>query len=141
MCSASQNLTSVLAGDSGKVLTSTANFSGYIVNGASNFGQVAPSWLAMFVQRVTFAAMKTRIIRIGNSQGIVLSKSLLQQYNFSNEVEIEAQAGGVFLRPVAQTARQGWDARFRAATLAGEEPEEALLEFSNDFDEIEWEWK
>ena len=85
--------------------------------------------------------MKTRIIRIGNFQGIVLSKSLLQQYNFSNEVEIEAQAGGVFLRPVTQTARQDWEARFRAATEAGEESEKALLEFSNDFDETEWEWK
>ncbi len=32
--------------------------------------------------------MKTKIIKIGNSQGILLSKQLLSQYNFQNEVEV-----------------------------------------------------
>jgi len=52
------------------------------------------------------ALLKTRIVRIGNSQGIRIPKLLMQQLGFSEEVELEAQNGQLVIRPV-HAVRQG----------------------------------
>lgn len=85
--------------------------------------------------------MKTRLIKIGNSQGIMLTKTLLRQYEFGTEVEIEAKEEGLLLKPIQRKARQGWAEQFAQATVADDAPEEALLEgFANEFDKTEWQW-
>lgn len=84
--------------------------------------------------------MQTRIIRVGNSQGIVLPKKLLQQYHLSGEVDLRATPDGLLITPVLRPARQDWDARFAAATAAGEEPEKEMLEGFADASEDEWTW-
>lgn len=86
--------------------------------------------------------MHTRIIRVGNSQGIVLPKKLLQQYRLSGEVELHPTPEGLLITPVASPARQGWEAQMQAAQATGQEPEGELLEgFSDDyFEETEWQW-
>ena len=85
--------------------------------------------------------MHTRLIRIGNSQGIVLPKKLLQQYRLSGEVELHPTPEGLLITPVASLARQGWEAQMQAAVAAGPESEGELLEgFSDPFEETEWQW-
>ncbi|UYZ63461.1 AbrB/MazE/SpoVT family DNA-binding domain-containing protein [Hymenobacter weizhouensis] len=44
--------------------------------------------------------MQTRIIRVGNSQGIVLPKKLLQ-YRFSGAVDLRATPEGLLIVPAA----------------------------------------
>lgn len=87
--------------------------------------------------------MHTRLIRVGNSQGIVLPKKLLQQYHLSGEVELHPTPEGLLIKPVARPARQGWEAQMQAAALAaGQAPEGELLEGFSDaaFEETEWQW-
>ena len=85
--------------------------------------------------------MRTKIVRIGNSQGIILNKSLLQQYGLKEEVEIHPQENGLLITPLAEAPRQGWDQQFKDAIAAGHLPESAMLEgFSNHFEEDEWQW-
>jgi antitoxin MazE len=86
--------------------------------------------------------MQTRLIRVGNSQGIVLPKKLLQQYRLSGEVDLRPTAEGLLITPIERPARQGWDAQMQAAISAGQEPEGELLEgFMDDtFEEGEWQW-
>ena len=79
------------------------------------------------------ALLKTRIIRIGNSQGIRIPKVLMQQLCFTDEVELEAQDGQLVVRPV-RTARQGWEAQFQQMAAAGDDH---LLD--GDFPLTEWE--
>ncbi len=43
--------------------------------------------------------MRTRIIKIGNSQGIRIPKPLLEQSRLGEEVEIEAQRGRIVIQP------------------------------------------
>lgn len=84
-------------------------------------------------------ALKTRIIRIGNSQGIRIPKVLLQQLSFTDEVELEAQNDQLIVRPV-RTPRQGWDATFQQMAAAGED---RLLDNElapTAFDQDEWTW-
>ena len=86
--------------------------------------------------------MNTRLIRVGNSQGIVLPKKLLQQYHLTGEVDLQPTPEGLLIKPVVKTRRQGWDERFQHALAQGQAPEGELLEgFSDEaFEETEWQW-
>ncbi len=57
--------------------------------------------------------MKTRLKKIGNSKGITLSKSLLEQYQFEDEVEVIAQENGLLIIPVKVKPREQWDEQFK----------------------------
>ncbi|MEZ4863568.1 MAG: AbrB/MazE/SpoVT family DNA-binding domain-containing protein [Caldilineaceae bacterium] len=78
------------------------------------------------------ASLKTRIIRIGNSQGIRIPKVLMQQLGFVDEVELEAQDGQLVVRPL-QTARQGWAEQFLQMAAGGDDQ---LL--NEDFPLTDW---
>jgi antitoxin MazE len=86
--------------------------------------------------------MNTRLIRVGNSQGIVLPKKLLQQYHLTGEVDLQPTPEGLLIKPVVKTRRQGWDERFQQAIAQGQAPEGELLEgFADEaFEETEWQW-
>jgi antitoxin MazE len=89
------------------------------------------------------ATVRTRIVRIGNSQGVRIPKVLLDQVGLGGEVELEAQDRQLVVRPVlpAGRARAGWDEQFRAMGDHGEDllPEGDGLGLSR-FDALDWEW-
>ncbi len=84
--------------------------------------------------------LRSRIIKIGNSQGIRIPKLLLEQANLGQEVEIELQEDQIIVRSPRQ-ARHGWDEQFRAMAKLGDD---TLLDqqtpSSTTWDEEEWEW-
>lgn len=87
-------------------------------------------------------AVRTRIIRIGNSQGIIIPRLLLEQVHLAKdeEVELELQPDQIVVRPTYE-ARQGWDAAFKA--MADREDDEMLdgdVSSTTDWDEEEWVW-
>jgi antitoxin MazE len=53
--------------------------------------------------------MTIKLIQIGNSKGIRLSKSLINQYEFSEEVELVPEKNGILIAPKKQKPRAGWD--------------------------------
>lgn len=84
--------------------------------------------------------MKTRIIRIGNSQGVRIPKLYLQQTGLSEEVELEIQDSVIVIRS-AERPRQGWAEAFLA--MAEHRDDELLDEKSlnqSSWDEAEWQW-
>jgi len=84
--------------------------------------------------------VRTRIVKIGNSQGIRIPKLLLDQTRLAGEVELEPQGGQLVVRP-AHPARHGWDTAFRAmAERADDELLDADLLPPSSWDEEEWEW-
>jgi antitoxin MazE len=85
--------------------------------------------------------MRTKLRKIGNSKGITLSKSLLEQYQFEEEVEIVIQENGLLIMPVKAKPREEWERHFKAAIKQGHKPDKVLLEgFSNQFDKDNWTW-
>jgi len=55
--------------------------------------------------------MKARIIRIGNSRGVRIPKTLLEQAHLTGEVQIEARADEIIIR--SRRPREGWEEAFR----------------------------
>ena len=83
-------------------------------------------------------AIRTRIVKIGNSQGIRIPKTLLSQSGICTEVEIEVQDNYLIVR-AAERSRVGWDEAFAAMT---ERHDDVLLDDINttEWDQLEWEW-
>lgn len=85
--------------------------------------------------------MKTRIIKIGNSQGIRIPKLLLEQIGLTDEVEIEVVKDQLIIRS-KKHVRQGWEAAFRKMA---ENKDDQLLDKDDlnglsSWDAEEWEW-
>jgi antitoxin MazE len=85
-------------------------------------------------------AMKTRIVKIGNSQGVRIPKLLLERSNLAEEVEIEAEDNRIIIRSTKQP-RQDWERAFRAMAERGDD---SLLDSDvhaqTQWDEDEWQW-
>ena len=82
--------------------------------------------------------IKTRIVKIGNSQGIRIPKIMLEQVNFEREVELEVEENRIIIRPI-KPVRAGWENKFKAMSVSGDDRllDEDILE--DDMD-IDWEW-
>lgn len=83
-------------------------------------------------------SIKTRIIKIGNSQGVRIPKILLEQSGIHTEVEIEVQ-GKVLTIRTAPRSRSGWEEAFGAMAT---QHDDVLLDEVNttDWDRVEGEW-
>lgn len=81
---------------------------------------------------------KTRIVRIGNSQGIRVPKPLLDQAQLPEEVEVYAEPGRLVVR-AARGPRFGW-AEHAQAMRAREEDRELDGPTATKFDVEEWTW-
>jgi len=56
--------------------------------------------------------MEVSVIKIGNSKGFRLSKTLLEKYKIKDKVEMILEKGQIIIRPVSEP-RKGWDASFK----------------------------
>jgi antitoxin MazE len=56
--------------------------------------------------------MELSIIKIGNSKGLRLSKSILDKYRIKDRVEVILEEGQIILKPIEQP-RKGWDQAFK----------------------------
>ncbi|MGH9369112.1 MAG: AbrB/MazE/SpoVT family DNA-binding domain-containing protein [Thermoanaerobaculia bacterium] len=86
------------------------------------------------------SALKTKLVRIGNSRGIRLPKVVVEQAGLSGELELEVRRGQLVIRS-RRRPREGWEERFREMAARRDDsmlwPESRRL---SSFDEIEWEW-
>ena len=84
--------------------------------------------------------MKTRIVRIGNSQGVRIPKPLLEESGIRGEVGLEVNEGTIIIRS-AERVRAGWDEAFRAMAEAGDdELLDPHLGSGSSWDDTGWEW-
>jgi antitoxin MazE len=83
--------------------------------------------------------MEVPIINIGNSKGILLSKTILEKYGFVDKLEITMKEKHIELKPVTPP-RQGWDEAFKEMHERGDD--KLLIDDVLDDDLFEqWEWK
>lgn len=64
--------------------------------------------------------MEVSVIKIGNSKGIRLSKTLLEKYNISDTVELILEKGQIVIRPLSKP-RKGWDKAFMEMHAKGDD--------------------
>jgi antitoxin MazE len=87
---------------------------------------------------VITVAARTRIVRIGNSRGIRIPKTLLDEADLPEEVELHAQPGRLIVQAVRRP-RSGWANAAKRMRTRGDD---AILDESTTtkFDRAEWKW-
>jgi antitoxin MazE len=81
--------------------------------------------------------MKTKLIRIGNSQGVRIPRPLIDEIGLEGDIEMSVEGEALMLRPAPRHPRAGWDEAFEAAG-----PDDIDFEDfpASDWDEEEWTW-
>ena len=81
--------------------------------------------------------MKTNIIKVGNSKGLILSKTILEKYQIKNEVNIILQDEYLIIEPVNKP-RVGWDEQFHEAQ-SPQGNEQFIPDVFEDDEQLPWE--
>ena len=84
------------------------------------------------------AIARTRIVKIGNSQGIRIPKFILEQLGLCGEVELEVRDGQLLIRSI-QSPREHWSEQFKQMAAAGDDQ---LLDAPTPptWDKDQWTW-
>jgi antitoxin MazE len=84
--------------------------------------------------------MKAQIVSIGNSQGIRIPKTLLEQSNLSGEVDLELCDSGIIIKKT-KNPRENWEEAFKAmAENDDDEISSDGLGIKSAFDKDHWRW-
>ena len=83
-------------------------------------------------------AVRTHVVKIGNSRGIRIPKLLIEQVGLGNEVEIAVQRDQLVIRSTSRP-RHGWNKQFRAMAAQGDDHflDEPM---PTRWDASEWKW-
>lgn len=79
--------------------------------------------------------MQATIRKIGNSKGIIIPSSLIEQLHIEDEVEMTIQDGALILRP-STSVRKGWFEGYDPSK--DDEPLADMKEL--DSEQEDWEW-
>ena len=85
--------------------------------------------------------MKTKIVKIGNSRGVRIPKSFIDESGLKSEVELEVNNGKIIIKPISK-ARESWDSAFQKMS---QNKDDILLDSQDlygqsSWDDEEWEW-
>ena len=85
--------------------------------------------------------MITRIVKIGNSQGIRIPKIMLEQSGLTDEVELEVKKDQLIIRS-KKNVRQGWESAFQAMAKNKDDQllDKEYIINQSSWDAEEWEW-
>ena len=83
--------------------------------------------------------MKTRLIRIGNSQGIRIPQPLLEQTGLEGDLEIRAEANTLVIQS-ARKPRDGWAESFAQMAQRGDDILLDDVPSLSSWDDVEWQW-
>ena len=83
--------------------------------------------------------MNAAIVKIGNSQGIRLPKSILQLCGFKKEVRLSVHGKQLIVEPLEKLSKEGWSEKF---TQMNKEGGDALVvgHDQTSVDRDEWTW-
>jgi antitoxin MazE len=82
--------------------------------------------------------MITTIRRMGNSQGVLIPKPLLQQIGLEDQAEMLVEGDALVLRRPRTSPRSGWAEASKKLAAAGDDAL-VLPEFANEGDaELKW---
>ncbi len=83
--------------------------------------------------------MRATLRKMGNSQGVIIPKTLIQQLGFEHEVEMRVTETGIVLeKPQKAHPREGWAAASQG--LMEEDVDTDWLGLGNADDDKDWTW-
>jgi antitoxin MazE len=90
-----------------------------------------------FVERY-FGDMKSKIISIGNSKGIIIPSSFMKDLGLTDAIEMEVVENTLVIRPIS-SARKGWEEQI-ALVAKSDKSNDRLPDFFKDENMEDWTW-
>ena len=82
--------------------------------------------------------IRSKVVKIGNSRGIRIPRTVLEEAGLTDEVEMKVEGNKLIIQ-ASRHPRQGWEERF--ADMAKQGDDQLLDETSpTQWDEEEWTW-
>lgn len=81
--------------------------------------------------------MRTNIIKVGNSKGLILNKVILEKYGIKEEVNLKLEDDFLIIEPVKKP-RDNWDNLFKEMRVQGDD-ELLIPDVFND--ELDGSWE
>jgi len=82
--------------------------------------------------------MLISVVAIGNSKGIRIPKSVLDQLHISDKVDMEIDNHQIILKPIKEKPRAGWDIAFK--DMHKEKYDAMLIPETTEQEGFQWEW-
>ena len=82
--------------------------------------------------------MKAAIIPIGNSKGIRIPKTVLEQCHIEKEVFLEIKGDSIIIKPIKKQSRKGWENYFRK--MKEKKDDRLIINAGVDLDMAGWDW-
>ncbi len=86
--------------------------------------------------------MITKIVKIGNSRGIRIPKSIIEQSGLKNEVELVVKDDKIIIKPL-QEVRKNWDKAFKKMAENNDDLllDDDTLPSQSSWDNKNWTWE
>ena len=82
--------------------------------------------------------MKASVIPIGNSKGIRIPKTVLEECKIEDEVVLEIEGETILIKPVKHKPRKNWEKAFRK--MHEQHEDSLILDDLSDLNTLDWEW-
>ena len=82
--------------------------------------------------------MLLSVVAIGNSKGIRIPKTILEQCNIRDRLELEVKGGRIILEAVGEIPRKDWEKKFQE--MAASNDDNLLVADDIEIDMEDWEW-
>ena len=82
--------------------------------------------------------MQLKIIPIGNSKGIRIPKTILEQCHITTCVEMDVHSEHIILKSPQKKPREGWNQAFKQ--MAHSQEDKLLIDDTLDWNDTEWIW-
>ena len=85
--------------------------------------------------------MITKVVKIGNSRGIRIPKSLIDESGLKSKVDLEVIDGQIIIKSISQN-RESWDSTFKKMAKNKDDIllDSVTLAQQSTWDKEEWEW-
>lgn len=85
--------------------------------------------------------MRTKVVKIGNSRGIRIPKSLIHESGLKEDVELELGDGQIIIKPVSVN-RTNWDTAFKKMAKNKDDilMDQQTLYKATSWDKVDWVW-
>lgn len=87
-----------------------------------------------------FLIMEAKIIKVGNSKGIIIPAKFLKLIGLEEKVTIQIDGEKMVITPAKSTPRQGWENMLAEDVAKYGQPERLLPDTFEDEDNTDWEW-
>lgn len=84
--------------------------------------------------------MEAKIIKVGNSKGIIIPSKFLELIGLKDKVKIEIENDRMIITGPKTAPREGWEEMLSEDVKKHGQPERLIPDFFEDEDNSDWQW-